>query len=85
MYNKNATLSIPTKRYSFKKGWLQVPSGQTKKAREELMQVLQITSRFYFSTILNRGIRNIGLDLKEEIDNFFNQYGITQVWDVYKN
>lgn len=82
MYNNSATSAIPKKRHSFKKGWTQLPIGATKKARLELMKMLNISSRFYFSTILNRGIVDIRLSQKEEIDNFFNKYGITDIWDV---
>lgn len=82
MYKKTATLAIPIKRHSFRKGWLLIPGGQTKNARKELMKIMGITSRYYFSTILNKGIKDIRLSQKEEIDNFFNKYGITDCWDV---
>lgn len=82
MYKKLRKTTIAKKRYSFKKGYLQVPIGEKGKVQEELKHVLGISGRTYFSTILNSGIADISLSKYEAINQAFARRNITDVWDI---
>lgn len=82
MYKKNREREIAKMRYSFKKGYLQVPICEKEKLREELKNILGITGRTYFSTILNSGIVDISLTKYELINQAFARRNITNVWDI---
>ncbi len=82
MYKKRVKKAIAETRYSFKKGYLQVPIGEKEKMREELKNILGISGRSYFSTILNAGIANISLPKYEMINQAFARRNITDVWDI---
>ena len=49
MYNKTRTCAIAKKRYSFKKGYLQVSLEEKDKLKNDLKVVLNNPSRSYFS------------------------------------
>lgn len=82
MYKKHRKTAIAKIRYSFKKGYLQVPIGEKEKVRDELKNILGISGRTYFSTILNSGIENISLPKYEAINQAFARRNITDVWDI---
>lgn len=82
MYKKHRKTAIAKTRYSFKKGYLQVPIGEKEKVRDELKNILGISGRTYFSTILNSGIENISLPKYEAINQAFARRNITDVWDI---
>ena len=82
MYKKNGKTKIAKTRYSFKKGYLQVPICEKEKVREELKNILGISGRTYFSTILNSGIVDISLTKYELINQAFARRNITDVWDI---
>lgn len=82
MYKKHGKTAITKTRYSFKKGYLQVPIGEKEKVREELKNILGISGRTYFSTILNSGITDISLPKYELINQAFARRNITDVWDI---
>ena len=82
MYKKHRKTAIAKTRYSFKKGYLQVPIGEKEKVRYELNNIIGISGRTYFSTILNSGIENISLPKYEAINQAFARRNITDVWDI---
>ena len=82
MYKKDGKTTIAKTRYSFKKGYLQVPIGEKGKVQEELRRILGISGRTYFSTILNYGIVDISLPKYELINQAFARRNITDVWDI---
>lgn len=82
MYKKHRKTAITKTRYSFKKGYLQVPIGEKESVREELKTILGISGRTYFSTILNSGIVDISLPKYELINQAFARRNITDVWDI---
>lgn len=82
MYKKHRKTAIAKTRYSFKKGYLQVPICEKEKVRDELKNILGITGRTYFSSILNSGIVDISLPKYELINQAFARRNITDVWDI---
>lgn len=82
MYKENTTKAIAKKRYSFRKGYLQVTLKDRDKLREELKNILRITQRSYFYVIMNTGITDISLPRFEAINQAFARYNITDVWDI---
>lgn len=82
MYKKHRKTAIAKTRYSFKKGYLQVPICEKEKVREELKNILGISRSNYFSTILNSGIVDISLPKYELINQAFARRNITDVWDI---
>lgn len=84
MYKKHRKTAIAKTRYSFKKGYLQVPICEKEKVRDELKNILGITGRTYFSSILNSGIVDISLPKYELINQAFARRNITDVWDITK-
>lgn len=82
MYKKDVKTAIAKTRYSFKKGYMQVPIGEKDKVREELKAILGISGRTYFSTILNAGIIDISLPKYKLINQAFARRNITDVWDI---
>lgn len=82
MYDKNETKAIAKKRYSFKKGYLQVTLSQKKEVREKLMSALKISRLTYFSSLLNGGIIDISMTKYEKISAVFSEYNIIDIWDV---
>ncbi|MDO4164030.1 MAG: hypothetical protein Q4D56_06545 [Bacteroides sp.] len=85
MYNKIETNAIAKKRYCFRKGFLQVPIGKKQEFKAKLMAVIGITGQSYFSNILNKGIPNITMSCYEGITALFQQYGITDVWEIFSS
>ena len=75
-------LSIANKRYSFKKGYLQVSLANKDEVRDELMRILKIAGKTYFSVLLNGGIIDIARCKYEDITTLFEKYGISEVWDI---
>ena len=61
---------------------MQVSIGEKGAVRKELMDVLGITGRTYFSTVLNAGILDISISKYQAITNLFARRGITDVWDT---
>lgn len=82
MYKKDETFTIAKKRYSFKKGYLQVAIGDKKEIQKKLMELLGATRLTYFSTLLNRGIVDISKAKYDAITALFNQYSIIDIWDI---
>lgn len=82
MYDKIETNAIAKKRYSFKKGYLQVTLSQKKEVREKLMDALKISRLTYFSSLLNKGIVDISMTKFEKINAVFQECNIEDVWEV---
>lgn len=82
MYKENTTKAIAKKRYSFRKGYLQVTLKDRDELREELKSILRITQRSYFYTVMNAGIIDISLPRFEAINQAFARRDITDVWDI---
>lgn len=82
MYKETATKPIAKKRYSFRKGYLQVTLKDRDELREELKGILRITQRSYFYTVMNAGIIDISLTRFEAINQAFARRNITDVWDI---
>ena len=80
MYNKTRTSAIAKKRYSFKKGYLQVSLEDKDKLKSDLTQVLNNQS--YFSKKLNAGIIDISVTLFSAITEVFKKYDITDCWTI---
>ena len=84
MYKENTTKAIAKKRYSFRKGYLQVTLKDRDELREELKSILRITQRSYFYSVMNSGIIDISLPRFEAINQAFARRNITDVWDITK-
>ena len=82
MYNTDSKLTIAKTRYKFRKGYLQVSLADKKELRQELMQVLGISSLPYFSVILNSGIIDVSLPRFEAVNKIFARRNITDVWEI---
>ena len=82
MYKENTTKAIAKKRYSFRKGYLQVTLKDRDELREELKKILRITQRSYFYNVMNNGIIDISLPRYEAINQAFARRNITDVWDI---
>ena len=82
MYKENTTKAIAKKRYSFRKGYLQVTLKDRDELREELKNILRITQRSYFYNVMNAGIIDISLPRFEAINQAFARRNITDVWDI---
>ena len=82
MYKKRVTATIAKKRYSFRKGYLQVTLKDRDELREELKRILRITQRSYFYNVMNSGITDISLPRFEAINQAFARRNITDVWDI---
>ena len=82
MYKENTTKAIAKKRYSFRKGYLQVTLKDRDELREELKNILRITQRSYFYNVMNSGIIDISLPRYEAINQAFARRNITDVWDI---
>lgn len=80
MYKEIGKTAIAKTRYSFKKGFMQVSIGEKDAVKKELMDILGITGRTYFSTVLNAGIQDISISKYQAITNLFARRGITDVW-----
>lgn len=82
MYNKSRTCAIAKKRYSFKKGYLQVSLEEKDKLKSDLIEVLNNPSRSYFSRKLNNGIIDISVTLFSAITAVFEKYDIKDCWTI---
>lgn len=82
MYKENVTKAIAKKRYSFRKGYLQVTLKDRDELREELKKILRITQKSYFYNVMNKGIIDISLPRFEAITKAFARRNITDVWDI---
>ena len=82
MYKEITTKPIAKKRYSFRKGYLQVTLKDRDELREELKRILRITQRSYFYSVMNSGIIDISLPRFEAINQAFARRNITDVWDI---
>ena len=82
MHRENTTKAIAKKRYSFKKGYLQVTLKDRDELREELKKILRITQRSYFYKVMNTGIIDISLPRFEAINQAFERRNIIDVWDI---
>ena len=82
MYKEITTKAIAKKRYSFRKGYLQVTLKDRDELREELKNILRITQRSYFYNVMNSGIVDISLPRFEAINQAFARRNITDVWDI---
>lgn len=82
MYDNSITPAIAKKRYSFKKGYLQISLAKKSALKADLMVVLNNPSKFYFSTKLNKGIIDISVTLYEAISKVFASYDITDCWEI---
>lgn len=82
MYKEITTKAIAKKRYSFRKGYLQVTLKDRDELREELKRILRITQRSYFYSVMNSGILDISLPRYEAINQAFARRNITDVWDI---
>lgn len=76
------TQEIGKKHYSFKSAYKRIPMGDIPKAKKELCKVLKIKSRYYFSTILNKGILDPRLSTVESVEKVFKKYQINNPWEV---
>lgn len=82
MYKKNAMQTIAKKRYSFKKGYMQVQLADRNAVRKELMNILGISYSNYLSRMLSEGIANISVDRYDAITRAFARRGIFDVWTI---
>lgn len=82
MYKESESKTIAKKRYSFKKGYLQITIAEKKEFKKKLMKVLQISRPTYFSYLLTNGIANISKDKYDEVSALFNEYNIEDVWTI---
>lgn len=82
MYKEIGKTAIAKTRYSFKKGFMQVSIGEKDAMRKELMCILGISGRTYFSTVLNAGILDISISKYQAITQAFARRNITDVWDT---
>lgn len=82
MYKEIKTPAIAKKRYSFKRGYLQIILADKNNVKSELMQALGISRNSYFSTLLNSGILDISITKYNHITAIFNRYGIQEVWEI---
>lgn len=65
-------------KYSFKKGWGQVPNAKMKEVRIKLMQGLDINHSNFYNRL--NGITEPKVSEAAIIEEIFNQYGITEIW-----
>lgn len=66
-------------KFSFKKGWNQLPQTKTNEVRKKIMQALGLQTRTSFYPRLNGDIEpKLGEALA--IEDIFNEYGITDIW-----
>ena len=56
--------------------------GEKEELKKKIMDLLGITRQTYFSTILNNGISNISKAKYDDITLLFNEYSITDIWEV---
>ena len=82
MYKESESKTIAKKRYSFKKGYLQITIAEKKEFKKKLMKVLQISRPTYFSCLLTNGIANISKDKYDGVSALFNEYNIEDVWTI---
>ena len=69
---------MPTK-FSFKKGWNQLPQTKTHEVQKKIMAVLGLRTRTSFYPRLNGAIEpKYGEALA--IEDIFHEYGITDIW-----
>ena len=74
-----ATARVNYSANSFWAGWLQLPIGETKKVRDELMDGLGIASWEGFRK-RRAGMVDHSPSEARFIESVFAQYGITEVW-----
>ncbi len=66
-------------RFSFKKGFMQVKNKDIAAVRQEIMQVLNISTRMAWSVRLNGKVEPKVTEA-EAIEAVFQKYGVTDVW-----
>lgn len=67
--------------FSFNKGWLQLRQGDIATCRQELMDVLGITTRAAFLQRLKGNVIPNVLEA-QGVEKVFSKYGIKNVWGV---
>lgn len=70
---------MTTNRFSFRKGWSQLPKNKTAEVRELIMEALQLKTRNTFY-IRMRGEIEPKVSEAESIEAIFKDHGITDVW-----
>mgnify|MGYP007108682335 CR=1 FL=1 len=66
-------------RFSFKKGWVQVPKNKSDEVRNRIMVVLGLQARNSFYIRL-RGAIEPKVSEAQAIEKIFAMYGITDIW-----
>lgn len=68
-----------SKEFSFKKGWLQVKTGDVQAVKKRIMEVLNLKTRVSFYQRLNGNVEPKVSEAKA-IEEVFADYGIKDVW-----
>lgn len=68
-----------TERFSFKKGFRQLPVCKTKEVQQAIMEALGITARMTWYDRLNGRIEP-RVSEAESIEKIFHQHNITEIW-----
>lgn len=66
--------------YSFKKGWSQIRQKDMDEVRGKIMKALNILSKPSFYNRLNGSVEPKISEAKD-IEQIFNEFGITEIWD----
>ena len=56
--------------------------GEKKELTKGIMDILGISGKTYYSTRLNKGVSNISKEKYDDITALFNNYSITDNWDI---
>ena len=82
MYKNVETNAIAKKHYCFKKGYMQVAIGEKEEHTNGIMESLGISGKTSLCTRLNKGVSNISKEKYDDITALFNNYSITDIWDI---
>lgn len=66
-------------KFSFKKGWNQLPNGKTREVKAEIIKALNLKFTTSFYPRLNGDIEP-KLSESKAIEDIFAKYGITDIW-----
>ncbi len=71
---------MPNKRnFSFKKGWKQLTTSQTREVRDQIIEALNLKVRTSFYYRLNGKCEPTVSEAKK-IENIFAHHGVTDIW-----
>lgn len=70
-----------TERFSFKRGFRQLPVCKTKVVQQAIMEALGIAGRMTWYDRLNGRIEP-RVSEAEKIEKIFHQHGITEIWGI---